>query len=280
MRFSPPSPLERYRDGRFGMRELAWATLMEWGELEEGTPRWEEAYTVARETMARARQNVETIIAFLRERGYIFGPADEAMGTALPVWQPPTAESNALLTRLNAEVGPLPLSLRAWYEIVGSVSLQGRLPGVWDRTQTLPENDPLMVDPLDYLLQGMDHYRETAEHYRQSDEPELRGDSYYQQPGLPFYIAPDTYHKANVSGGLPYEIRVPDRRADAPLLNVRIFIPAPPGHSLPYQEITVSETFVGYLRRSLQWAGFPGYAFPLQHDFEWLKPLFAEMLPI
>jgi hypothetical protein len=278
------SPLAMYRDGRFGMREAAWDLLMSWGELDEGTPRWEEAYAVARETMTRARQNVERIIAFLQEHGYIFGfsrrSGAEAAATGFPVWQPRTPESDVLLARLTAEVGPLPLSLRAWYEIVGTVSLRGAFPEDWDGYDGLPMNDPLMVAPLNLVLEELNEFRQSIDHAQQNGDQRLLDMDYYKLPGSPLFICPDIYIKANISGGSPYEIRAPDRRADAPLLNVETLLPTPPGSPVPYQHMPVYETFVGYLRRSLQWAGFPGYALGPQPGFERIRPLFAQMLPI
>ena len=53
---------------------------------------------------------------------------------------------------------------------------------------------------------------------------------------------PDDLHKADTSGGDPYEIAVPDPRADAELLNER--------HGL---------FFVDYLRLCFRFGGFPGY---------------------
>jgi hypothetical protein len=55
-------------------------------------------------------------------------------------------------------------------------------------------------------------------------------------------IAPDDLHKANTSGGEPYEIAVPDLCADGKLLNER--------HDL---------YFIEYLRLVFRFGGFPGY---------------------
>ena len=55
-------------------------------------------------------------------------------------------------------------------------------------------------------------------------------------------IAPDDLHKANISGGAPYEIAIPDLRADGELVNER--------HRL---------FFVDYLRLCFEFGGFPGY---------------------
>jgi hypothetical protein len=258
---------------------------MDWGDLEEGTSSWEEAYAVARETMARARENVERIIDFLTDHGYAFEPAlGVDLKTGLP-WRPPSDETAGQLERLTSIVGPLPLSLRAWYEGVGAVSFQGRFPDIWDREGTLPVTDPLMVLSLDGVLTELDHYRQEIEYWRENDPEALLNDPYFAQPGWPLVVAPDIYHKANISGGVPYWVRVPDRRADTPLLNVRIMLPAPPVGGRPYHEIEVAETFVQYLRRSMAWAGFPGHALsPLggsaDSAIERLKPLFPRMLPL
>ena len=55
-------------------------------------------------------------------------------------------------------------------------------------------------------------------------------------------IAPDDLHKANTSGGDPYQIAVPDLSADGRLLGER--------HDL---------FFVKYLRLVFRLGGFPGY---------------------
>jgi hypothetical protein len=272
------TPVEIYRDGRYGMREGAWSEVLSWGELEEGTARWNEAYAVARDTMQRARQNVETIIAYLRAESYVFGPAPGSDLSPEPTWQPPTPESEAQLMRLQTEYGPLPLSLRAWYEIVGAVSLRGRFPEGPDYDEWLPMNDPLMVDPLDWILEELDGERRWLE-----EHPERAAEENLQRSDPAKWlitIAPDVYHKAHVSGGAPYQIRVPDRRADAPVLNVSVFVATPPGAPAPRQQMWLDEMFVSYLRRAFQWAGFPGSAFESWPGEERLQPLFAQMLPI
>lgn len=47
-----------------------------------------------------------------------------------------------------------------------------------------------------------------------------------------------------------------------------------------YVEVETNETFGEYLRRSLQWAGFPGFAFLPDPQMERLRPLFEKMLPV
>lgn len=88
-----------------------------------------------------------------------------------------------------------------------------------------------------------------------------------------------------MSGGAPYAVRLPDGRLDTPLLNVRILLPVPPETGRPYAEVETSETFGEYLRRSFQWAGFPGFAFLpdrqlADRQLQRLRRLFARMRPI
>jgi hypothetical protein len=110
----------------------------------------------------------------------------------------------------------VPLSLAAFYKIVGSVDLSGYYKGlpVFSGGYFLP--DPLVVFPLDQML--------------------------LEYQGGPICIAPDAYHKADFSGGAPYEMALPDPCADGKLLNER--------HDL---------FFVDYLRLAFRWGGFPGY---------------------
>jgi hypothetical protein len=262
------SYLEQYRSaGRFG--DFVWSALYSEGALEEGTALWEDAYAVAREAMERARQNIEVIVEFLRRENYIFfGMPPSEDGSAGEPWQLPGPETPEHLQRLDALAGPLPLSLRAWWEIVGTVSLQGVFedglgeghdPTAWPQ----PMCDPLMVDPLGYVLQQLDEGADVS-----------------REGGFLVDLSPDIYHKANQSGGAPYAVCLPDRRIDTPLLNVLLLLPVPAEAQRPYVEVETKETFGQYIRRSFQWAGFPGFAFLPDPQMERLRPLLEKMLPL
>lgn len=214
-----------------------------WSQLGEASS--EDARAVAQETMRRARKNVEMIVAYLREQRYEF---------VQDPWVRPSAESARAIEQLEDSYGPLPLSLRTWWEVVGAVSLQGYFRGAGG----LPMADPLMVVSPEEALAWL----RTCE---ADGEP------------LTIEIAPDIYIKADVSGGPAYKIRLPAPGADAPLAEVRIFIPAPPGSAVEYEGILVSETFVEYLRRSFRWAGFPGCAFGEPEHLERIEPLLGRM---
>jgi hypothetical protein len=257
----------------------------------------EDAMAVARETMRRARHNVELLIQRLDAMGYRFmtmaahdrctkdaarrvfaivaeisakmDPGDKrrldhllirrlpeykrllteraeearqatidfldaTLGAVKPplndpaVFLPPSRQTSKDLDRLEkAAGGPLPMSLRAWYEEVGSVSLLG-----WD--SSLSPNpgelhagvcpDPLMIEPLRSVT-------------RQFGEEEFEGNGYV-------YLAPDDVTKAGAGGCGPYSMRVPNRCADG------IFAVA---------GLRKGPSFINYLRNTFRWGGFPGW---------------------
>ena len=171
--------------------------------------------------MRRVRANVELLVERLVAAGYRFQKPDQ-------VHILPTAPRLAFLNELEARVGPIPLSLRSFYEVVGTVDLTQSLEQLvqWhepDREsaselQTLGEYDPLVVGPLD-------------------DEAEECAD----RPGW-FYLAPDEFHKANYSGGENYHVALPDPRADFPIRGM----------------YDIDEFFVSYLRATFAGGGFRG----------------------
>jgi hypothetical protein len=199
---------DRYLGGEH--REV-WKGLMALGPAVRNDPYAADALAVAYETMHRVEANVRTLVERLTAIGYVFS----AQGV------PPALTARANVARFEKEFGVLPLSLRAFYEVVGEVNLMGRHP-----TLDPPDNriapDPLVVHGLD---EGM-----------VMDE----GDE--EEASRTIIIAPDDLHKANTSGGDPYTITIPDPRADGELLDER--------HRL---------LFVDYLRLCFDYGGFPGY---------------------
>jgi hypothetical protein len=204
-----------------GDRGQVWAEMLGAGPRLRADPvGWEQARTVAELTMRRARGNVERLIDMLPAGGYRFEP-----GEGLPVFEPPAADITDQLDRLEATTGPLPLALRAWLAQVGRVNLTGSHPA-WRYAYS----DPLVVDaPVDYI------------HSEYRDWEADRGTE-WDRGVFTVDIAPDYLHKANVSGGAPYGLAVPDPAADGILLWER--------HQT---------TFVGYLRLAFGWGGFPGW---------------------
>ncbi len=250
--------LDRYRAGE---REAVWDDLTALGPAVRHELYLTDATKVARETMQRARRNVELLIERLRAMGYHFLTQEnsEALQDAglrrlhnlahqaaagaqasefarqqiaksfakpnVPL-QPPDKKTAGALKRLEKIAGgPLPLSLRAWYEEVGAVSLIGwhsvlhPNPDEPGASQYPP--DPLVMEPLELLL-------ELAQQEGVDGEFAL-------------WLSPDDLTKAHTSGGDPYSIPIPNPSADAPFDDGN------------------GRTFVNYLRHVFEWGGFPGW---------------------
>ncbi len=324
-----PSFLQQYQDGR---REEVWRELVQLGGAVRQPEHFEDARVVARETMRRARQNVETLIGRLHQLGYQFQTsemdrfeshskgnqalqfADGVMGAfsqqpgaaaanphignllsmmerltgrmkqreAPPppkpvtdplnhpdIWTRPAKDAARRLDRFEKEIsGPLPLSLRAWCEEVGSVSFIGSHPvlGVREGTVDQPTrmyfagaNDPTLKPMMAPFLAAAN--RANIEVVGQIPAPDAGGDGgnsiAYADPLVvqpcfdewdgefaegDLILAPDADHKANTSGGDPYGMQVPNPAADGVFLD---------GNNLH---------FVEYLRKAFRCGGFPGFA--------------------
>lgn len=213
------SLLERYLAGE---HEQVWIELQELGRsaLDDGYR--EAAMQVAAETMRRVQRNCEQIIERLKSLKYTFGVYPDgskgyySMGPLVT----PDAEMLTDIATLRKAVGPLPLSLTAFWENVGSVDLVG-MHSEWPRGL-----DPLVVEPPAAAVSDLDSMDEivgSLGHFEAS-------------------LAPDDLHKDNISGGDPYAVELPNAAADFVLLNER--------HHL---------RFVPYLRKAiLAYGGFPG----------------------
>ena len=251
---------DRYQAGE---HRQVWTELVALGSAVRDDPYAADALAVAYETMRRVRANVETLVQRLTAMGYVFqpdgpstGPANMQIGgmvvplsrmfgmlmkaTGKMASQPRTPGPNPGDTAPRAHVPPgpnarkevadfekeyamLPLSLRAFYEVVGEVNLNGTHP-LLD-----PKDNPVAPDPL--IVYGLD------EGIVELDEDDEEG----ERPAA-VTIAPDDLHKANTSGGDAYAMAIPDARADGELLHER--------HGV---------FFVDYLRLCFEYGGFPGY---------------------
>lgn len=180
-----------------GEHAAVWSELMAEGAAVRGEPLAADALAVAYETMSRVDQNVRAVIRRLTEIGFEFTTPDGVRRRMKDVHVPPDARTAKRIQRIEKASGPLPLSIRAFYEVVGSVDLIGRHPRLAPPSGTVAP-DPLVVIGIEEASSEM------------ADE----GDG-----GL--ILAPDDLHKSNVSGGEPYEIGVPDAAADARVLNER-----------------------------------------------------------
>ena len=241
----PPDPDERLRFLRAhaggtlplfdryvaGDHDTVWTELVALGDAVRRDPHAADALAVVYETMRRVDLNLRSVIDRLHAIGYHFGAPAAARSVmslfrrrrqqAAQAHVAPGPRASDVRIRIEKRTGPLPLSLRAFFEVVGSVDLNGRHPMLAPRKNTVAE-DPLIVYGVTDAWEQVDGAEED-----EIDE---------------IVLAPDDLHKAGTSGGDPYSIAVPDARADGDLLNER--------HGL---------LFVPYLRLCFRFGGFPGY---------------------
>lgn len=227
-----PTYLDRYIAGE---HKQVWAELVAFGPAVRDEPVYADARAVAHETMRRVRHNIETLIPRLVETGFHFlrygqdifrdwSPvvAEEVHRTS-QVFGLPSPTVRETLARLEWKAGgPLPLSLCAFYEVIGTVNLNGKYPH-WRIT---PESlDALEIHSAEIALEWFDDWGTDDGEYRMSAP-----------------ISPVQYGKVGVSGSGPYVVVLPDAATDARL------------HNEGYRT-----TFVTYLRICFRWAGFPGW---------------------
>lgn len=222
------TPLERYNAGN---HEPVWAGLVALGHEARHTSRFPQARAVARETMRRVRHNVEVVFDRLNRFGYAFANPEAA-------FVPPPPDTPERLALIEQILGPLPLSLRAFHEVVGSVDFTQSTAQLvrYDRPERpqatdielLGEEDPLAVASL---------------HELEAEAESAEGD-------LSFCFAADEFHKAGYSGGEGYHVRLPDSRADFEIIGM----------------YGIDERFVEYLRATFAHGGFRGRAQLLEGD--------------
>jgi hypothetical protein len=148
---------------------------------------------------------------------------------ALPGPEPGT---DAAIERIEREVGTLPLGIKLFWRLVGSVDFTGPH-GDWTVVEYPWDGcdcpDPLVVYPPSLAISELDEFLGDREERVRCDFPYL----------VP--IAPDFKCKDNVSGGMFYNLSVPAVDDDPPLNDER--------HRT---------TFVSYLELAVRWGGFPG----------------------
>lgn len=320
--------LSRYQAGE---HEAVWAEMVSLGLEIRSAPYLEPAWSVAQETMRRARYNVETIVKRLDQIGYVFwngthGPiaaqpmrlsmggklvavssAQSLYETAMAgnssslspafrqqmellhekakairtrtdairdvkapplspagnhledeiVFSPPSPGTNALIRKLEKAGMILPLSLKAWAEMVGDINLSGAHPALcfW-RGESFPDilADPLMISLDDLIYRG----EEWLDSRRDGDAIS----------GIDVMLGYDADTKADltvvdeqIDNG--YDLRLPAECADAALKNE------------PHQT-----HFVDYLRIAFRWGGFPGWENQQRRPEKELRFLNDGLLPI
>jgi hypothetical protein len=231
-----PTYLARYQAGAY---EQVWAELGALGGAVRQEPVLSDALAVARATMDRAGENIKRLVASLQELGYRFDYPDEII-------TPPHAGLLDPVEWLDHHGGPLPLSLRAWYEVVGGVDLMGRHPD-WDARAA----DPMVVFSVELAAQEFQDWRQWRD-----EEGMVAG-------LFAITVAPDRLQKAGGEGNRPYQIQLPAAGADAPLVAE--------GQAM---------TFVDYVRGCFRWGGFPGLAGVADPPRAQLAYLTRNLLPL
>jgi hypothetical protein len=154
------------------------------------TSHFDAARAVAMEAMFRVRRNVELLIPRWEAAGHRFGYAwasswawvAKDVKAAPPLLAQPDDLSRAALSRFEEAKGPLPIVLRAFYEVVGAVNFVGRVANGWPDAEIL---DPLQVEEFAPQLPAL-----------------LEWDSQVD-------ICPDHLFKYFVAGVGPMTVRVP-----------------------------------------------------------------------
>jgi hypothetical protein len=238
LRKQAPS-LPHYERYLAGEHEQVWKDLVALGADARSEAHAADALAVAYETMERVDRNVRILVERLNGLGYRFvDPGSGFGGSGLlgklfgrgPTLHPPHVPPDPGTAKMIAKMekladGPLPLSVRAFFEVVGAVNLTG------EHDTLAPTDSTVLPDAL--VVDGAEGALYWLENICEEDE---------DGSGKVICIAPDAFHKSNVSGGPPYAIALPAPVADAPLDDER--------HEV---------NFVEYLRIAFAWGGFPGW---------------------
>lgn len=207
--------LERYLSGQHA---IVWMELLgQGGRIRDEPDDWAEAQAIAIATMARVRRNIERLRDGLPALGYRFKDPGRVL-VSIP-------DAREQVARVEAVMGPMPLALAVFWEMVGDVDLNGH-------------HDSWPQELLDPLMVGLD-----ADYFIATREDDI-ADAVIG-PDEPFGLdfAPDPLHKANISGGAPYAIEVPNPAVDGLVL----------------WEVHQT-TFVNYLRTLIGMGGMGGFS--------------------
>lgn len=217
-----------------GEHQRVWAEMRALGSACRDEPALSACQQVARDTMRRVRANVVAVHRRLISLGYRFAfPAEAHV--------PPDDATTRRLAAFEDAVGPIPLSLHAFYEIVGGVNWmqhEDQLAAAFrpDRDEApdlalLGDEDPLVVVPM-------------------TDDGAVQ-----RRWDHTWFLAPDEFAKSAYSGGEPYHLLLPDPAADFRVRGM-------PG---------IEEHFVDYLRAVFAGGGFHGRTQPCDDPPAWQK---------
>ncbi|MBV1849439.1 hypothetical protein [Catellatospora tritici] len=188
-----PRWLDRYQNGQ---HDQVWYEFRQLGGTIRSHPELlDEAQLVCDEMARRARHNIELIVRRLTDEGYRFHGNDD-QETPCVAHHPPTPAADEHARWLERRFGAVPLTLLSWVRLVGDVWLVGTHPE-WTSSA---DADPLVLE-----VEGTRHSDESIREYFDDAWSARRDSRLFVLP-----LAPDKFHKQNVSGGSPYGIVLPD----------------------------------------------------------------------
>jgi hypothetical protein len=258
---APERLLDRYIHGE---HITVWNDLIRLGPAVRQKPYREPAEDVCREIVRRSRENLVSLIGRLRAMEFEFWSMkakklirltpEEAKEpwTQAAVWEPPKKDTAAKLARLERKGIVIPLVLRIWAEEIGQISLLGSHPRLCPFYTESLSDDPRFADPLmvSQILPLLSH---SLDELDGSTEPVL--------------ISYDDVLKAEIAMDTgsddEYSTEYPNAAADANI-----------------EGLWYEATFVGYVRKSFQWGGFPGWERYSDRPEEELALLRGGLLPI
>jgi hypothetical protein len=188
--------ITKYKNGN---TEGAWAQMHE-VPVHNSDDGYEELWSLIK---PKIEYNLEAIINGLIDDGYIFcensyGLKSRSMDS---IRQRPTEKNLELSRYISHKYGSLGFIFHKWIEEIGTININGYHPS-WGE---LIENDPLWVEV--------------------HQDIELNGEEWFINPviGIPYkftyHFAPDSLHKANVSGSGPMCIGGPEYYFDSVVLD-------------------------------------------------------------
>jgi hypothetical protein len=163
-------------------------------------------------------EDLRTLVSRLRAAGFAFCHPDD-------VFPGVEEDVESIISRVERDIGPVPYALAAFWRRVGSVDLAGSHPN-WTGCDY---PDPLVVYPASVAAAELDEFLVSRALGLEAEFP-------YRIP-----IAPDSFHKENVSGGMWYNVYCPAADHN-PIVNDE-------GRDLP---------FLDYVEDALRMGGFPG----------------------
>lgn len=225
-----------FRRYQQGDESNVWAELRALGQQAREPQYEEDVRAVCDEMALRALHNVEKLVDRLSADGFIFRDATDHVEQS-PLLRP-SEDVDSLIDWLNETAGTLPLAVESWMRTVGDVNLVGAHPQWPDAEQA----DPLVIE-IELLRFGGDearsYFAEELEMWRDGGDPR-------ELPPFLLSVAPDSLHKANISGGGPYGFELPDPTVEGSFVNEDA------------RTELINEPFTGYLNRVFRSGGFPG----------------------